>query len=150
MRIATTCLTLLLLSTSPLSAFAHGNEPHTEGAAHEDAAVATTVDAKADWQTATGLGQQIETATKANDFAALHDLTEKLTASLQQLKLATAEMPEQRRIRLHGAISQAISTTDELHQAADKNNAALTAEKQVRLQSALKLVAGIGGSFLVE
>lgn len=149
MRIATTCLTLLLLGTLPIPALAHGNEPHAEGAAHDDA-VATTVDAKVVWQTATGLGQQVETATKANDFAALHDLTEKLIASLQQLKLATADIPEQRRIRLHGAISQATSTTDELHQAADKNNATLTAEKQVRLQSALKLVTGTGGSFLVE
>lgn len=149
MRSAAACLTLTLLGISPISAFAHGNEPHAEGAVHETEAV-SLLDAKATWQAASGFGQQIETATKANDFAALHDLTEKLTASLQLLKSVTAEMPEQRRIRLQGAISQSISATGDLHQAADKNDVNLTMEKQARLQSALKLIEKIGGNFLIE
>jgi len=147
MRIITPCLTLVLLGALQMPSFAHGNEPHAEGTVHETEAV-TPADAKTIWQAATGLVQQVETATKANDFTALHSLTEKLAASLQQLKSATAEMPEQRRIRLHGAISQAISTTDELHQSADKNDAPLTAEKQIRLQSALRLVEALAGEVI--
>lgn len=149
MRIATTCLTLILLGTSPIPVFAHGNEPHAEGTAHETAAGAS-LDAKVIWQEASDLALQVEAATKASDFAALHDLTERLTASLQQLKSAATEMPEQRRIRLHGAITQSISTTDDLHQAADKNDVLLTSEKQIRLKSALNLTNKIGGNFLIE
>lgn len=134
--------TLIVLSVTAIlvaaPAFAHNGE-HAAGEQH---AASTAQDAKGLWQKIVAIQANLAT-TRPEE---MHEPTEKLVGLLAELKAVTTGMSEARRIRFHAALDQAISATNDLHEAADGGNTPQTAERQTRMTSALKLVEAMGGA----
>lgn len=133
-----TCLLITIPATAHEGTHVAGEHPT------QNEQQAAAVSRQEMWVAITGLHSQLETATPAD----LHDLTDKLSVLLGNLKSSTVDMAEQRRIRLHSAIDQAVAVTGELHEAADEKAAAKVAESKDRLQAALRLVQALGGAEL--
>jgi len=134
--------TLIVLSITAIlvadPTFAHNGE-HAAGEQHT---VSTAQDVKGLWQKIVALQVNLTTTRPEG----MHEPTEKLVGLLTELKAVTTGMSEARRIRFHAALDQAISATNDLHEAADGGNTSQTTERQTRMTSALKLVEAIGGA----
>ena len=128
----------VLMAIAPLTAFAHGNE-HEVGTIHPESQVAAQ--ASDPWQEITSLRTQTEQAVKEGNLAGLHDLTDRLSAELNNLKGSFASLDEARRLRAVAAVEQAIKATDELHTAADSKDADAVTTAATRQGNALKLIA---------
>ena len=131
----------VLMATAPLAAFAHGND-HEAGTTHSEPQVAAPTTSAGDpWQEITSLRTQTEQAVKDNNLVGLHDLTDRLSAELSNLKGSFASLDEARRLRAVAAAEQAIKATDELHTAADSKDAEAVTTAATRQGNALKLIA---------
>jgi len=128
----------VLITIVPLATFAHGSE-HEAGTTHPESQVAAQVSDP--WQKITSLRTQTEQAVKEGNLAGLHDLTDRLSAELNNLKGSFASLDEARRLRAVAAVEQAIKATGELHIAADGKNPDAVTTAATRQGNALKLIA---------
>lgn len=129
------------MAVVPLTAFANGSE-HESGTTHPEPQVTAPATSASDpWQEISSLRTQTEQAVKEGNLARLHDLTDRLSAELNNLKGSFANLDEARRLRAVAAAEQAIKATDELHTAADSKNADAVTTAATRQGNALKLIS---------
>lgn len=140
--LALSFLAFLVVTSGPALLSAHEGVTHKEGeaAAHETPH-APQAGLQAEWQNLQAQRAIIAEAVEKADLKAIHEPSEKMLATLENMKRAgEAELTADRATRLASTLNQAKKVIDDMHVAADANDKEKTNKLNTQLSSVFRLI----------
>lgn len=141
-QLAFSFLALLSVVSNPMALFAHEGVTHKDGevAAH-NTPNAPQAGLQAEWQNLQAQKAIIAEAIEKADLKAIHEPSEKILVTLENMKKAgEVELTADRATRLASTLNQAKKVIDDMHVAADSNDKEKTDKLNTQLNSVFRLI----------